>query len=143
MVQSLATARLVRLLGVLLDSQVTLLDALGLTRQSAGNLLYAGLVGEAQDAVTRGESLSSVFSGSDLISPYVSEAVRHGEQSGQTSTVLLDMADFMDEENESVVRTLSKLVEPIMLIVLGIVVGIIALSIFLPLFDLTSLTHGG
>ena len=142
-VRSLVTARLARLLGVLLESQVPLLDALRLTRESTGNGLYAGLIGDAEDAVERGEALSAVLARSTLITPALSEAIRHGEQSGQVSPVLLDMADFMDEENDVIVRTISKLLEPIMLIILGVVVGFIALSIFLPLFDLTSLAHGG
>ncbi len=141
--RSLMTARFARLLGVLLDSQVPMLEALTLVRNSSGNFLYATLIGEVHDTVVRGESLSSVLGRSPLISPYVSEAIRHGEQSGQVSPVLLDVADFMDEENDVLVRMAAKLLEPIMLIVLGVVVAIIALSIFIPLFDLTSLAHGG
>ncbi len=138
--RSLLTARFARVLGVLLDSQVPLLEALQLTRGSTGNSLYADLMTASEDAVARGETVSGVLESSPLISPYVAEALRHGEQSGQMSAVLLDMADFMDEENEALVRTLSKLLEPIMLVVLGIVVAIIAISLFMPLFDLTSLT---
>ena len=141
--RSLLTARLARLLGVLLESQVPLLEALNLTRHATGNRLYDQLVEEAEEAITRGEPLSSVLVGSTLISPSLAEAVRHGEQSGQVAPVLLDMADFMDEENEVIVNTMARLFEPIMLIVLGLVVGLIALSIFLPLFDLTSIAQGG
>ncbi len=141
--RSLLTARLARLLGVLLESQVPLLEALSLTRHATGNRLYGQLVEEAEEVVTRGEPLSSVLIGSPLINQSLAEAVRHGEQSGQVAPVLLDMADFMDEENEVIVNTMARLLEPVMLIVLGIVVGLIALSIFLPLFDLTSIAQGG
>jgi type IV pilus assembly protein PilC len=142
-VRSLLTARFARVLGVLLDSRVPLLEALELVRVSTGNVLYTDLLGQAHEAVVRGESLSAVLATSPLISPYVSEALRHGEQSGQMSPVLLEMAEFMDEENESLVSTMARLVEPIMLLVLGGVVAMIAISIFLPLFDLTSLAGGG
>jgi type II secretory pathway component PulF len=142
-VRNLITARLARLLGVLLDSRVPMLDSLKLLRDSTGNCHYAELIGRAEEAVARGESLSSALGTSPLINPYVAEALRHGERSGQISPVLLDMAEFMDEENEVVVRTASRLLEPLMLIVLGAIVAVIALSIFMPLFDLTSLTHGG
>ena len=141
--RSLLTARFARVLGVLLDSQVPLLAALQLTRESTGNSLYAALIADSENAVARGETFSGVLGNSSLINPYVAEALRHGERSGQISPVLLDMADFMDEENEALVQTLARLLEPIMLIVLGVVVGIIALSLFMPLFDLTSLTQGG
>jgi type II secretory pathway component PulF len=126
-----------------LDSRVPLLEALELVRLSTGNILYTDLLGQAREAVVRGESLSGVLATSPLISPYVSEAIRHGDQSGQISPVLLEMAEFMDEENDSLVSTMARLVEPIMLIVLGRIVGMIAISIFLPLFDLTSLAGGG
>ncbi len=140
--RGLLTARFARLLGVLLDSQIPLLEALSITRRSTGNSRYAELVEEAEEAVVRGENLSAVLGRSPLISPYVSEAVRHGEQSGHVSPVLLEMADFMDEENDALVHTLTTLIEPIMLIVLGAVVAVIAVSLFMPLFDLTSLTQG-
>ena len=142
-VRSLLTARFARVLGVLLDSRVPLLEALELVRRSTGNSLYTDLLGRAHEAVVRGESLSGVLATSTLINPYVSEAIRHGEQSGQISPVLLEMAEFMDEENESLVSTMARLVEPIMLLVLGVIVAGIAISIFLPLFDLTSLAGGG
>ena len=142
-VRSLLTARFARVLGVLLESRVPLLEALELVRLSTGNILYTELLGRAQESVVRGESLSAVLATSTLINPYVSEAMRHGEQSGQMSPVLLEMAEFLDEENESLVSTMARLVEPIMLILLGGIVAVIAISIFLPLFDLTSLTGGG
>jgi type II secretory pathway component PulF len=140
--RSLLTARFARLLGVLLESQIPMLEALSITRRSTGNRRYAELVEEAEASVVRGENLSAVLARSRLISPYVSEAVRHGEQSGHISPVLLEMAEFMDEENDALVKTLTRLIEPIMLLVLGVVVAVIAVSLFMPLFDLTSLTAG-
>ncbi|MHC4140353.1 MAG: type II secretion system F family protein [Planctomycetota bacterium] len=141
-VRDLLTARFTRLLGVLLGSQIPMLEALSITRRSTGNSRYAELVEEAEESVIRGEALSGVLSQSSLISPYVAEAVRHGERSGHVSPVLMEMAEFLDEENEALVQTLTKLIEPFMLIALGLVVAVIAVSLFMPLFDLTSLTTG-
>jgi type II secretory pathway component PulF len=141
--RSMLTARVARLLGTLLESRVPLLDALKLTRQSTPNVHYAALVAKAEDAVIRGETVSSVLSASDLISPAVQEALRNGEQSGRLGAPLIHMADFLDEENEIVVRTLTSLLEPAILIVLGLLVGLMALSMFLPLFDLVAATGGG
>jgi type IV pilus assembly protein PilC len=140
--RSLITARIARILGVLLEGRVTLVDALALTGASAGNSLYRTLLREAQDAVTRGESMCGALSDARLIPPSVCEAVRSGERSGQLAPVLLSVADFMDEDNEISLRTISSLIEPIILIVLGLVVGVIATSMFLPLFDLTSAGGG-
>ncbi len=142
-VRSLITARIARLLGVLLSSQVQLLEALQLTRRATVNTRYADLMQRAEEGVANGSPLSASFEGTHLISPSMTEAVRHGEQSGQLASVLTDMAEFMDEENEVVVRTLASIVEPIILIVLGVIVAVLAISMFMPLFDLTSLTQGG
>ena len=141
-VRNLITARIARLLGVLLGSQVRLLEALQLTRQAIPNTAYSDLMQVAEDGVSTGEPLSAAFENSFLINPSLTEAIRHGEQNGQLGVVLTDMAEFMDEENEVVVRTLASIVEPLILIVLGAIVALIAISMFMPLFDLTSLAGG-
>jgi type II secretory pathway component PulF len=143
MIKSFCTARVTRLLGIQLESKVPLLDALKLTRQAAGNLLFEDLIATAEDAATRGASISSAFAESTLISPAVTEAMHSGEQTGQMATLLISLADYLDEENEVVVRSLTSIIEPIILVVLGIMVGFVALSMFLPLFDLTATTSGG
>ena len=140
---SMATAKLSRMLGTLLECKVPLLDALDLTKQSLKNRQYALLVHEAHEAVNRGEAMSSVFSRSDLVSPCVQEALIHGESSGQLGGPLVQMADFLDEENDMVVKALTRLIEPAILAVLGVLVGGIAMSMFLPLFDLVANANGG
>jgi type II secretory pathway component PulF len=141
LLRNLMTARLSRLLGTLLESKVPLLDALELTRAAAGGGPYAKLIGEAEEAVTRGEAMSTVLGASSLISPSVQEAFRNGEQTGQIGPPLMQMADFLDEENEIVIKSATTLIEPAILIVLGVLVGFMALSMFLPLFDLVSAAH--
>jgi type II secretory pathway component PulF len=140
--RSLATARIVRLLGVLLDGRVPVLEALRLTRGAAGNVHYAELVARAEEEVSRGEPVCSAFQGTDLISPSVYEAIRSGEQSGRLGALLLDLAGFLDEENEIVVRSLTSIIEPIILVVMGLLVGVVAVSMFMPLFDLTAMAQG-
>src|SRR5215212_3918095 len=81
--------------------------------------------------------------GSRLVHPSVQEAIRNGEQSGQMGAPLIHMADFLDEENELLIKALSRLLEPVILVFLGIMVGLMALSMFLPLFDLVSSASGG
>lgn len=143
MMRSFAVARITRLLGIQLESKVPLLDALRLTRQAAGNLLFQDLLTAAEDAATRGQSVSSAFAASELITPAVAEAMHSGEQTGQLAALLLNVADFLDEENDVVVRSLTSIIEPVILVVLGVMVGFVALSMFLPLFDLTATTSGG
>jgi type II secretory pathway component PulF len=142
MARSFATARLARVLGMLLDSHVSVLEALSLTRESIGNHHYAALIAKAEEAVTQGKNIHVAFGESDLITPGVAEAIRSGEQSGQVGTLLCHIADFLDEENEVVVKSLTSILEPIILVLMGLLVGSIAISMFLPLFDLTSMTKG-
>lgn len=137
--RSFCTARMARVLGVLLESQVPMLEAIKLSREAAGNAHYARLLDKAEQAVTRGEPISSAFANTDLIGPSVYEAIYNGEQTGQVGPLLVNIAEFLDEENDILVRSLTSLLEPIILMVMGALVGFIAVSMFLPLFDLTAM----
>jgi type II secretory pathway component PulF len=142
-VKSFATARISRLLGILLQGRVPLLDALELTRGACSNWHYGKLMEGAVEAVTRGESLALALSDERLIPPSVHEAILSGERSGQLAPLLTTLADFMDETNDVTVRSLTSILEPLILIVLGLLVGFVAVSLFTPLFDLTAATGGG
>jgi type II secretory pathway component PulF len=141
--RSIITARITRLLGAMLESKVPVLDSLQLSRQGAGNHLYEDLIRRAEEAVTRGEPISNAFNKPDLISPSVYEAIRSGESSGQVGPLLLTLSEFLDEENEVMLRSLTSIIEPLILIFMGLVVGLVAGSMFVPLFDLTATATGG
>jgi type II secretory pathway component PulF len=143
MARSFATARVTRLLGVLIQGKVPLLDALHLTRDATRNAFYVELIVKAEEAVTKGEPVSAAFADERLISPAVYEAMRNGEKSGQIGQLLLHVSDFLDEENEIIVKSLTSILEPVIMIVLGALVGFVAVSMFTPLFDLTSMAQGG
>ena len=143
MAKSFATAKVTRLLGVLIQGKVPLLDALHLARHATRNSYYVDLIVKAEDAVTRGEPVSAAFGDERLISPAVYEAMRNGEKSGQIGPLLLHVSDFLDEENEIIVKSLTSILEPLIMIVLGALVGFVAVSMFTPLFDLTSMAQGG
>ena len=142
-VRSFATARIARLLGVLLDSHLPMLEALELSRGSVSNIHYKALMDRATEAVSRGQPISSAFKDSPLVHASIYEATRSGEQSGQLSSLLLDTAEFMDEENEILLKGLISIIEPVILIFMGVMVGFVALSIFTPLFDATGLVGKG
>lgn len=141
-VRNFATAQIARVLGVMLNSRVPMLEAIGLTRDAVANVHYKDLLLAAQEAVTRGEPISRTFDDSDLITRSVCEAVRSGERSGSVGEVLVSVAEFMDEDNEVIVRSLTSIIEPVILIVLGALVAFIALSMFLPMFDLVASAPG-
>ncbi len=146
-VRAFSVARLSRVLGVLVEGKVPLLDALKLTRASVWSRVYASLVDRAEQSLIRGEPLHTAFhtkiGSTELVTPSVCEAVRNAEKSGRLGSVLMSVADHLDEDNELVVKSLTSIIEPVILIVLGIVVGFVAISMFLPLFDLTSATSSG
>ncbi len=141
--KNFAMARITRLLGVLIESHVPVLEALELTEHAAGNALYTELISNTRDIVSRGEPIHSGFLQRDLISPAVCEAIRNGEQSGQLGPLLLNVASFLDDDNEVVLRSLTSILEPVILILMGLFVGLVAISLFLPLFDLTTMVEGG
>ena len=140
--RSFITAKLIRLLGVLLDSRIPLLEALELTQDATTNCHYIDLVSKAREATVGGDSLSSAFADERLISPSVFEAIRNGEQTGQIGPLLLTLAEFTEQDNEVLVRSLTSILEPVILIFMGLLVGFVALSMFMPLFDLASMTQG-
>jgi type IV pilus assembly protein PilC len=141
LIRSFAVARILRILGVLSQGSVPLLDALALARQIMTNRQFTRLVARAEAAVTRGSTISAAFAESPLIEPSLCEAIRSGEQSGQLGSLLLNLAEFLDEENDVVVRSLTSILEPVILVCLGVVVGFVAMSMFLPMFDLTAMTQ--
>lgn len=141
--RSLATARIARVMGVLLEGKVPMHDALHLTRGASGSVPYARLVSAASDAVLRGDTVSSAWEGSPLVPASLVEAVRSGERTGRVGPVLMALADHMDEDNELAIKTTVHLLEPVILIGLGLIVGGMAVSMFLPLFDLTAAGGAG
>jgi type IV pilus assembly protein PilC len=142
-VRSFATARIARLLGLLMDSHLPIQEILRLTRSTTTNVCYSELLAKAEDAVAHGQPISSAFKNTPLISPSVYETIHSGEQSGQVGPLLLELADFLDDENEATLKSLTSIIEPILLVMMGAVVGLIAMSIFLPLFDVTEMVSPG
>lgn len=143
LIRGYVTARILRVMGVLVEAHVPLLEVLELTRGVTGNGIYASVIDTAHLAVTRGESISAAFDNPTLIDPSVHEAIHHGEQSGQIAPLLLTMADFLDEENDAVIKSLTSILEPAILVVLGLLVGSLALAMFVPLFDMAAAAQGG
>ena len=142
-VKSFSTARIVSLLGVLMQAHIPVLEALHHVRQSTGNIHYQELIARAEDAVGKGEAMSAAFDDVRLINPSVYEAVRSGEESGEIDRLLFTISGFLDEENEVIVRSLTSIIEPLILVVMGVLVGLISICMFTPLFDLASMTQQG
>jgi type II secretory pathway component PulF len=136
--RSIASARLARMVSLLLESHLPLLDVLSLCSNSMRSPEYAALLSEAHDAAEAGQPISTVFEATDLLHGLVREGVKTGERTGKIGTMLGNVADFLEEENEATLKALSAIIEPLLLVTLGLIVGGIAVSMFLPLFDLTA-----
>lgn len=134
----LCASRMARVLGTLLEGKVPLVEALALAKYSVSNSLYVDMICRAEDAVLRGETLSSGLNDPRLLTPTLVEAIRSGEKAGRLAPVLSTVADHLDEDNEIALRTLTTIMEPVILIILGVVVGFMAVGMLLPLFDLTA-----
>jgi len=141
--RSFASARIARLLGVLVECNVPLLDAIQLSRHATANSLYVELMSRAEASVISGEPMSNELADDRLIEPSLYEAARNGEMSGKLGPLMVTVADFLDEENDVRIRSLTSLIEPLILVLLGVMVGGMAISMFLPLFDLTAGAGGG
>lgn len=136
--RSIASARMSRMISLLLASHLPLLEVLSLCAGSMRSPEYADLLSQAHDAAEAGQPISAVFENTELVHGLVREGMRTGERTGQLGMMMGNVADFLEEENEATLKALSAIIEPLLLVTLGIVVGGIATSMFLPLFDLTA-----
>lgn len=142
-IRSFSVARIARILGTLLDARVPFLDALELAKRGLASASYIRLLDKAADQVSKGDAIASAFIESPLVSPAFAEAIRNAEKTGRLGPVMGAMATHMETDNEVLLRSVTKLAEPIILSLLGVIVGFVAISLFLPLFDLTAAAGGG
>lgn len=142
-VRSFGTAQIARLLGTLLNAKVPMIEAIELTRRATKHHRFVELLDNAETSVIKGDPISAVLLQSDVFLPSAAQAIRNGEQTGRLSEVMTHIADYLDEENQSVIKGLSSLLEPLIMLVLGGLVAFVAVSMFLPLFDLTASAGGG
>ena len=133
----LYAARLLRTLGVMLESGIPLLDGVDVTRGTVGNCEFAAFLNTVEENVKEGKNLSEPFSRSNLFAPAVKQMVHTAEMTGNSGTVMLKLADHYDEEVEVQLKTLTSLLEPAIVVIMGSVVGFIAMSLFLPLFKIS------
>lgn len=133
----ISIARFARTFSSLTSSGVTVLDALEVTGGALGNkVIEAELIAAAKD-VQNGKPLSEPLSKSKIFPPIVSQMLAVGEETGQIDTILVKIADFYEEDVDTVIDSLSAIIEPIMIIILGSIVGLIAASVMGPIASLS------
>lgn len=136
LVRKVAVARFARTFSALMGAGVAVLEALRVTSKAVGNVVYEEALTSAADQVKNGKSLSSIIEKNDLFPPIVAQMLAVGEETGQTDTVLVKVADFYEEEVDVAIDGLSAIIEPVMIVVMGSMVGLIAASVMGPIANL-------
>jgi type IV pilus assembly protein PilC len=139
LVRKVAVARFTRTLGTLVQSGVPILDGLRITARTAGNKVVEKAVLQCRAAVTEGKTLADPLRTSGVFPPMVTQMISVGEQTGALDAMLSKIADFYDDEVDTAVSTLTSLLEPIMIVFLGVVVGGLVVAMYLPIFKLVTL----
>jgi type IV pilus assembly protein PilC len=136
--------RWTRTLGTLISAGVPILDAINVTRETAGNEVYAKLLGNIHNSIRQGDTFAAPLRQSKTIDLLVSNMVAVGEETGDLDKMLLKVADNYDEQVDVLVGGLMSMLEPIMIIGLGGMVGVIVVAVFLPMIQvITSLSATG
>ena len=143
LIKKSAISRFSRTLGTLVTSGVPILQALNITRDTAGNVVLANSIQNVHDSVKEGESIVTPLEKSGVFPPMVVSMIDVGEETGQLPEMLLKIADVYDDEVDNTVAGLTSLLEPIMIVFLAVVVGTIVIALFLPLISIISGLQGG
>jgi type IV pilus assembly protein PilC len=136
--QKIAVARFCRTLSTLISSGVPILDGLEITARTAGNAIIEDAIMAVRKAVESGLTVAQPLKESGVFPPMVVQMIGVGEQTGALDAMLSKIADFYEEEVDQAVANLLTLMEPVMILFLGVTVGGIVISMYLPLFDLIS-----
>jgi len=131
-----AVSRFTRTLGTLISSGVSILDGLEITAKTAGNRVVSDAILASRQSIAGGDTISAPLAKSGVFPPMVISMIAVGEQTGGLDEMLTKIADFYDEEVDVAVSALLALMEPMMIVVLGVVVGGMVVAMYLPIFDM-------
>ena len=143
LIRKSSISRFSRTLGTLVTSGVPILQALNITRDTAGNSVIADAITKVHDAVKEGESIVHPLDASGVFPPMVISMIDVGEETGQLPEMLLKIAEVYDDEVDNAVSGLTSLLEPIMIVFLAVVVGTIVIALFMPLISIIQGMQGG
>jgi type IV pilus assembly protein PilC len=131
-----SVSRFTRTLGTLISSGVSILDGLEITAKTAGNRVIHDAIMESRASIAGGDTISAPLAKSEVFPPMVISMIAVGEQTGGLDEMLTKIADFYDTEVDTAVSGLLSLMEPVMIVVLGVVVGGMVVAMYLPIFDM-------
>ena len=137
-----AIARFARIFASLMGAGVSIVDSINTTAEAIGNAVIEKDLLASSRAVQAGSQLSTELGKSKHFPPIVVQMLAVGEETGQTDTIILKVADFYEEEVDAAVGAISSIIEPVMIVLLGGMVGIVALSVFGPITQLSTSVSG-
>jgi type IV pilus assembly protein PilC len=137
-IKKVAVARFTRTLGTMVSSGVPILDALNICARTAGNKVVERDVLKARIAISEGKSMTEPLSDSVVFPPMVIQMMAVGEATGALDAMLQKIADFYEDEVDNAVTAMKQLIEPIMILVLGVVIGGLVIAMYLPIFKMGS-----
>jgi type IV pilus assembly protein PilC len=133
-----AVSRFTRTLGTLISSGVSILDGLEITAKTSGNRVIQDAIMESRSSIAGGDTIAAPLKKSAVFPPMVISMIAVGEQTGGLDEMLTKIADFYDEEVDAAVSGLLALMEPVMIVFLGVVVGGMVVAMYLPIFDMVN-----
>ncbi len=136
LIRKVAIAKFSRTLGTLIKSGVPILDAISTTGKTAGNKIVEDAVMSARENIREGERIAAPLKESGVFPPMVTQMISVGEETGALDNMLHKVADFYDQEVEVAVAGLTSMIEPLIIVVMGVVIGAMVIAMFLPIFEL-------
>ena len=136
--RKVAVARFCRTLGTLISSGVSILEAMDITAKTAGNLVVQNAILKSKDAVEQGRNIATPLAETKVFPPMVVQMVGVGEATGALDAMLAKVADFYEDEVDNAVASMTSLMEPVMIALLGGIVGFIVVAMYMPIFGLAA-----
>ena len=143
LIRKSATARFARTLGTLITAGVPILEAITITSETSGNYVFETALAKVHDSIRDGESFAGPLRETKVVDPIVVNMIDVGEETGDLDVMLMKVADNYDEEVDNAVAGLVAMIEPLLVVVLGVMVGTIVVAMFLPLVKMIEGVAGG
>jgi type IV pilus assembly protein PilC len=141
LLKKVAVARFARTLGTLVSSGVPILDGLNIVSKTAGNRTIETAILNARASIREGETIAEPLGRSEIFPPMVIQMISVGESTGALDSMLTKIADFYDDEVDVAVSNLTSLLEPFLMVFLGVVIGGVVIAMYLPIFQMASAVH--
>jgi type IV pilus assembly protein PilC len=141
LVHKICISRFSRTFAALLRSGVPILETLRIVGQSSGNTVVEAAVTKAASSIEHGDNLAAALGQNPIFPPMLVRMISAGEQTGKVDVMLEKISDFYDEEIEATLAGLTSLIEPLLIVFLGVVVGSIVICMFLPIFKLNQIVQ--